>query len=57
MTGPLPIARKLGKLLKRRDEIPVAEPIQRRVAYPSRPDVWPAEMWAEMQRIQNDGSA
>lgn len=58
MTGVLPLAREFGKMLDTREEIPVAEPIQRRPYYPSRRDVWPPEVWDEMQRIlrgEDDG--
>lgn len=48
-SGILPLTRQLGDVLDCRP-VPITEPIMppRR---PSRRDMWPAETWAEMQRI------
>lgn len=53
MTGPLPLARQLGEKLGS-DPIPEVQPINQNVWRFRRQDLWPAEVWEEMQRIWND---
>lgn len=44
-------ARELEKLLGRPASIPTPEPISTPLARCTRKDVWPPEVWAEMQAI------
>lgn len=51
MTAPvMPLARKLGELLDAKP-IETLRPIDTSFARPVRKDLWPADVWAEMQAI------
>ena len=53
MTGIMPLARKLGEMLDAR-EIPPLETMDRQVWKMRRKDLWPPEVWDEMEAIWKD---
>lgn len=51
MTGPMPLARRLGEMLYEKP-LPELEQINLMPVLPTRRDLWPPEVWAQVEGIR-----